>query len=78
MDSTLGADPSKVKVLFGDMRKACILGRRSDFSARLYSEIYAVSDELLLQGKTRFDIVVHDAGSASETGSVVGLATAAS
>jgi HK97 family phage major capsid protein len=78
MDSTLGADPSAVKVLFGDMRKACILGRRQDFSARLYDQVFATTDELLLQGKTRFDIVVHDAGDGSETGSVVGLATAAS
>lgn len=77
MDSTLGADPSVIKCVFGNMKQAALLGRRADFSARLYDQVYATTDELLLQGKTRFDIKVHDAGTASESGAVVALETAA-
>lgn len=77
MDSTLGADVGKIKCVFGNMKQAAILARRSEFSARLFSELYATTDELLLQGKTRFDIKVHDAGTASASGAVVALATAA-
>lgn len=77
MDATLGADPSVIKCVFGNMKQAALLGRRSEFSARLYDQVYAVSDELLLQGKTRFDVKVHDAGDASNSGAVVALRTAA-
>ena len=76
MDSTLGADPSVIKCVFGNMKQAAILGRRADFSARLFDQVYATTDELLLQGRTRFDIKVHDAGTASESGAVVALETA--
>jgi len=78
MDGTLGADPSKPKALFGNFKQAAILGRRSEFSARMFDQVYATTDELLLQGKCRFDIKVHDVGSASESGAVVALETAAS
>ena len=71
MDSTLGADPGKLKVVFGDMRKAAILGRRQEFSARMYDQVYATTDEILLQGKTRFEVQIHDADK-----SIVGLETA--
>lgn len=77
MDATLGSDPSAHKVLFGNMKQAAVLGRRSEFSARLYDQVYATTDELLLQGKTRFDFKVHDAGDDNESGAVVALKTAA-
>lgn len=77
LNSTLGADANKIKCVFGNMKQAAILARRSEFTARMYDSVYATTDELLLQGKTRFDIKVHDAGTASASGAVVGLATAA-
>jgi HK97 family phage major capsid protein len=78
MNSTLGADASKVKVLFGNMGLSSIYARRRDFSVRLYDQVYATTDQLLLQGTMRFDINHHSLGSTSEVGPVVALKTAAS
>lgn len=78
MNSTLGADTNKVKVLFGNMALSSIYARRRDFSVRLYDQVYATTDQLLLQGTMRFDINHHTLGSTSEVGPVVALKTAAS
>jgi HK97 family phage major capsid protein len=78
MNSTLGADASKIKVLFGNMGLSSIYARRRDFSVRLFDQVYATTDQLLLQGTMRFDINHHSLGSTSEVGPVVALKTAAS
>jgi HK97 family phage major capsid protein len=78
MDSTLGADPSKVKVLFGNLGLSSIYARRREFSVRLYDQVYATTDQLLLQGVTRFDINHHSLGDATTAGPVIALKTAAS
>jgi HK97 family phage major capsid protein len=78
MNSTLGADASKVKVLFGNLSLACIYARRRDFSVRLFDQVYATTDQLLLQGTMRFDSVAHTLGSTSEVGPVIALRSAAS
>jgi HK97 family phage major capsid protein len=78
MNSTLGSDVSKVKVLFGNLGLSSIYARRRDFSVRLFDQVYATTDQLLLQGTMRFDINHHSLGSTSEVGPVVALKTAAS
>jgi HK97 family phage major capsid protein len=78
MDTTLGADPSKVKVLFANLGLSSIYARRRDFSVRLYDQVYATTDQLLLQGVTRFDINHHSLGDNSVAGPVIALKTAAS
>jgi HK97 family phage major capsid protein len=78
MNSTLGADASKVKVLFGNLSLACIYARRRDFSVRLFDQVYATTDQLLLQGTMRFDSVAHTLGTTSEVGPVIALRSAAS
>ena len=78
MNSTLGSDVSKVKVLFGNLGLSSIYARRRDFSVRLYDQVYAVSDQLLLQGTMRFDVNHHSLGSTVEAGPVIALKTAAS
>jgi len=76
MNSTLGADSNKVKVLFGNMALSSIYARRRDFSVRLYDQVYATTDQLLLQGTMRFDVNHHSLGDTSEVGPVVALKTA--
>lgn len=76
MNSTLGADTNKVKVLFGNMGLSSIYARRRDFSVRLYDQVYATTDQLLLQGTMRFDVNHHSLGSTTEVGPVVALKTA--
>ena len=78
MNSTLGADASAVKVLFGNIGLSSIYARRRDFSVRLFDQVYATTDQLLLQGTMRFDINHHTLGSTSEAGPVIALKTAAS
>lgn len=78
MNSTLGADTSKVKVLFGNMGLSSIYARRRDLAVRLYDQVYATTDQLLLQGTMRFDINHHSLGSTTEVGPVVALKSAAS
>jgi HK97 family phage major capsid protein len=78
MDTTLGADASKIKVLFGNLGLSSIYARRRDFSVRMYDQVYATTDQLLLQGTMRFDIVHHSLGDNTTPGPVLALKTAAS
>jgi HK97 family phage major capsid protein len=78
MDGTLGADPSKVKVLFANLGLSSIYARRRDFSVKLYDQVYATTDQLLLQGSLRFDINHHSLGDNTTAGPVIALKTAAS
>jgi HK97 family phage major capsid protein len=76
MDTTLGADSGKIKVLFANLGLSSIYARRRDFSVRLYDQVYATTDQLLLQGVTRFDINHHSLGDNSTAGPVIALKTA--
>lgn len=76
MNSTLGADSGAVKVLFGNLGLSSIYARRRDFSVRLFDQVYATTDQLLLQGTMRFDVNHHSLGTTSEVGPVVALKTA--
>jgi hypothetical protein len=78
MDTTLGADAGKVKVLFANLGLSSIYARRRDFSVRMYDQVYATTDQLLLQGTMRFDIVHHSLGDNTTPGPVLALKTAAS
>lgn len=78
MDSTLGADVGVVKALFGNLGLSSIYAARREFSMKLYDQVYATTDQLLMQGTMRFDIAHHSLGSNSEVGPVVALKTAAS
>lgn len=78
LNSTLGADTNKVKVLFGNMSLSSIYARRRDFSVRMFDQVYATTDQLLLQGTMRFDVNHHSLGSTTEVGPVVALKSAAS
>jgi HK97 family phage major capsid protein len=76
MNSTLGVDAAKVKVLYGNLGLSSIYARRRDFSVRLFDQVYATTDQLLLQGTMRFDVNHHSLGSNSEAGPVIALKTA--
>lgn len=83
MNSTLGSDTNAVKVLFGNLALSSIYARRRDFSVRLYDQVYATTDQLLLQGTLRFDIVHHtlsskDGAGSDISGPVTALKTSAS
>jgi hypothetical protein len=77
MNSTLGADASQVKVLFGNIGLSSIYARRRDFSVRLFDQVYATTDQLMLLGTMRFDVNHHTLGDTSTAGPVIALKTAA-
>lgn len=57
--------------LFGDLRLAADMGIRRDVEIQTSTERYFDTDELAIRGTERFDINVHDAGTASVAGPIV-------
>lgn len=77
MDSTLGADSAKTKVLFGDLDLGVIYGDRKAMTIRTSTERYAELDQTLMVAVNRFDINVHGVGTTSEVGAIVAMQTKA-
>lgn len=75
MNSTLGTDASKIKVLFGDMSMAGALGVRQGYALRVSQERLVEFDQTLVTGVVRANAVFHSLGSTSEVGPVVALKT---
>jgi len=74
---------SQVAVLFGDLTQASSFGdrRQTTIATSEHATIGSVnvfeSDEMAVRGTERFDINVHDVGTATAAGPIVGLITAA-
>lgn len=64
---------SKIGVLFGCMDLAVTMGNRTEFRVKVSEDRYLENDQIAILGITRFDINVHDIGSSSVAGPVVGL-----
>lgn len=78
MDSTLGANVSKVVALFGDARMAALFGDRRQISIASSDQYLFNTDQIAIKATERFGFVAHDVGDASNAGAIVGLKTAAS
>jgi HK97 family phage major capsid protein len=72
LNTKLGSDPGKVKVLFGDLTLSSLYGVRREMTVKTSTERYAELDQTLLLATTRFACLTHDAGP------LVGIKTAAS
>jgi HK97 family phage major capsid protein len=77
MDSVLGADAAKTKVLFGDLELGAIYGDRKAMTIRTSQDRYAELDQTLMVAVNRFDIAVHGTGTSSEVGAIVAMQTKA-
>jgi HK97 family phage major capsid protein len=77
MNSTLGADASKIKCLFGDMAMAGALGIRQGYQLRISQERFVELDQTLVSGVVRATANFHSLGSTSEVGPVIALKTPA-
>lgn len=75
LNSTLGADASKNKVIFGDVKLGAVLGNRRGVSVQLSDQRYFEYDQLAILGTQRFDVAVHGRGTATAAGPLVVLAT---
>lgn len=62
-------------VYFGNLPMAAMLGDRRGIAIAQSSDVYFTTDELAIKGTERFDINVHDKGTASVAGAVVMLST---
>ena len=58
---------------FGDLRMSAILGRRRGMSMAADNSIYFLQDATAVRATQRFDINVHDRGTASAAGSLIEL-----
>jgi len=64
--------------LFGNFNDGVIIGDREDVEISVSEEAFWANDITAVKGTTRYDINVHDAGTGSAAGALVGLFTAAS
>lgn len=63
---------------FGDLSMAATMGSRREVSVKVLNELYAASDSIGIQATSRSGITVHEVGSASAGGPLVGVQLAAS
>lgn len=73
MVSDLTGTASEIACLFGDLSQAATFGERRAVSIRTASERYIEFDQTLTFATTRNAMVVHDLGSTSVAGPIVGL-----
>lgn len=69
---------STILAYFGDLRMGAILGRRRGLTVKADASFYFTSDQLAILATQRYDINVHDVGTASAAGSIIALKTPAS
>lgn len=78
LNATLGADASKIKVLFGDLNLATTAGERRGLTIAQSTEYGFATDELAIKGTQRWCMNAHDLGDGSSAGPLVALKTPAS
>jgi HK97 family phage major capsid protein len=58
---------------FGDLSLACAMGDSRTFNIQSDSSVFFASDQIAIRATSRYDIQVHDRGTTSTSGAVVGL-----
>lgn len=75
MNSTTTAQVSTNVLFLGDLKQGAMLGTRRGVSILVSEHRYFEYDQLAIRGTERFDINVHEKGTASVAGSLIVLAT---
>jgi len=78
MNSTLAADTDSIKLLFGDLSRASMMGDRRDMRVFSTEHRYAEFDQTGIIATQRYDIVVHDLGDGTDAGPLVAMKTPSS
>lgn len=73
MISAQTAQNDKVLVMFGDVNMAVTMGDRRGMTLARSTEYKFAEDQIALKATERFDINVHDVGSSTAAGPVIGL-----
>jgi HK97 family phage major capsid protein len=76
VDMPTSSAASTVVALFGNFEQAVILGDRLPFSMTMSEHAAFENDVIAFRGLSRYDILVHGGGDATNAGAYVGLATA--
>lgn len=77
LDSTLGTDNAKVKVILADLSLGAIYGGLRDITYRTSTERLFELDTTIMQATARFDIKVHGVGTSTKAGPIVVMKTKA-
>ena len=75
-DSDAAAD--SLIAYYGDLSLAATMGSRREVSVKILNELFAASDQIGIQATSRSGITVHEVGSASAGGPLIGVQLAAS
>lgn len=76
MNTTTTAQTSTTGIiLFGNLAQAAVMGTRRELAIDISDQVAWTTDQIAIKGSQRFDINVHDTGSASAAGPIVALAT---
>ncbi len=78
LPSTSAAQTSTIVAYIGDLRMGAYLGNRRGISVVADESFYFSQDAVAIRATQRFDINVHDRGSSSAGGAIIGVKTAAS
>lgn len=78
LNKTLGVDADAPKAIFGDLRMGVAFGNRRGISVMVSEHRYFENDQIGIKGTQRFDLNVHEKGTATEAGAIVVLKSAAS
>lgn len=73
LPSTLATNSAAKVAYFGDLSLACAMGDARSIEIASSSERYFENDQLAVRATERYDIQVHDRGTASEGGAIVCL-----
>lgn len=75
LNSTLTAQTSTKILAFGDLRAAATMGNRRGIGIKVADQRYIEYDQLAILGTERFDIAVHETGTASAAGAILVMST---
>ena len=79
LNATLGADASAIKLLFGDLAQACMMGNRRAYSiASDGGGKYFQAGTIAIKATARFDVNVHSLGDGTNAGPLMAMKTPAS
>jgi HK97 family phage major capsid protein len=73
LESRLTGTTTATALYFGDLALGCYMGTRRGVSLTLDQSRYFEYDAAAIRGTQRFDIVVHDVGTASDSGGIIAL-----
>ena len=78
-NSTLTAQTSTDGLLyFGDLRQSAMMGSRTGITIDVDTSRYFEFDQIAIRGIERFDVNIHERGTSTVAGSIIGLSTPAS